>query len=225
MGTVIPALFVFILLGCTFALSESVEKSYSAVLDYELEFEKDVECLRMMGLEKELCGSYDSCQKACYSSTGFCMPIALNIGQPHIYDVWRYSNMTKNIRDAIADAKNSYFRLQEESDSSNFEQYKNNYQKIIDADGELSRHAFEGWLCDKQYDAAQLQNFAPAQEIAAKEPQIWEIERPQNKAEEKIEQTDVESQEPKTPLPAPCLPAGYAVGVLPAAIIFSRREK
>jgi hypothetical protein len=52
------------------------------------------ECRRLLGTDHFECASYDSCQKACYSVTSFCIRFALGIGRDFVNEVWAFENNT-----------------------------------------------------------------------------------------------------------------------------------
>ncbi len=57
--------------------------------DYEKGEDK---CRILTGTDRTECIDFDTCQKACYSVTSFCRPIALGVGRAFINEIWAFEN-------------------------------------------------------------------------------------------------------------------------------------
>jgi hypothetical protein len=49
-------------------------------------------CRVLTGTDRTECKDFESCQKACYSVTSFCQPIALGSGRVFIDEIWKFEN-------------------------------------------------------------------------------------------------------------------------------------
>lgn len=49
-------------------------------------------CRVLTGTDRTECVDFESCQKACYSVTSFCQPIALGTGRVFIDEIWKFEN-------------------------------------------------------------------------------------------------------------------------------------
>jgi len=71
----------------------------------------EAKCRILTGTDRSPCNSYDSCQKACYSVTSFCMPIALGAGHTFINVIWQFENDSISIENAYELEGKAYSRL------------------------------------------------------------------------------------------------------------------
>ncbi len=49
-------------------------------------------CRVLTGADRSPCYDFLSCQKACYTVTSFCLPMALGVGRPFISTIWEFEN-------------------------------------------------------------------------------------------------------------------------------------
>jgi len=60
----------------------------------------EAKCRVLTGTDRTACTSFDTCQKACYSVTSFCQPIALGTGRAFIEEIWEFENSSKALGEA-----------------------------------------------------------------------------------------------------------------------------
>lgn len=84
--------------GASSAIPASLRNATSRMSNYTSGFaSSQSECRRLMGLRNRNCTSFDTCQKACYAVTSFCLEIAQQFGKPFIYQLWQYENDTRDL--------------------------------------------------------------------------------------------------------------------------------
>ena len=71
----------------------------------------EAKCRILTGTDRTACTSFDSCQKACYSVTSFCLPIALGSGRPFIDEIWKFENNSRQLTEAYLDESVAYSAL------------------------------------------------------------------------------------------------------------------
>jgi len=127
---------------------ESVHKTF---LKFKNSIYTDNACRRLVGIDNNKCVNYETCQKACYSSTPFCLPIALDEGKSFIYDVWKYENLTAAFNDSVEYEQVAYEAAY--LDISKKAAYSQALQGVFDAQNNLIAHRFYGLICAvPQYD-------------------------------------------------------------------------
>jgi hypothetical protein len=52
----------------------------------------EAKCRVLTGTDRTKCIDFESCQRACYSVTSFCQPIALGTGRVFIDEIWKFEN-------------------------------------------------------------------------------------------------------------------------------------
>lgn len=62
----------------------------------------EAKCRTMLGTDRHECTSAESCQRACYSITSFCQPVALGTGMVFINIIWAFENNTRLLDEAYA---------------------------------------------------------------------------------------------------------------------------
>lgn len=65
-------------------------------------------CRVLTGTDRSPCFDFLSCQRACYSVTSFCMPIALGSGRTFIHTISEFENATKALDSAYEDESSAY---------------------------------------------------------------------------------------------------------------------
>jgi hypothetical protein len=80
-------------------------------------------CDILIGMDEHNCTDFLSCQKACYSRTSFCQPLAIGIGRPLINAMFDYSNGTKNLTVLLAEEDSLYAALSSQKTPQNLDAY------------------------------------------------------------------------------------------------------
>ena len=73
----------------------------------------EAKCRILTGTDRTACTSFESCQKACYSVTSFCMPIALGTGRAFVNEIWKFENNSKLLGAAYLNESVAYSALQD----------------------------------------------------------------------------------------------------------------
>ena len=76
-------------------------------------------CRILLGTDRTPCVSFESCQKACYSVTSFCQPVALGAGRDFIDVMWMFENGSRELGAAYGAESAAYAAFaQNESEGS-----------------------------------------------------------------------------------------------------------
>ena len=81
------------------------------------------ECRILTGTDTHPCTDFDSCQKACYSVTSFCEPVALGAGKAFIDSIWQFENDTSALDEAYAEENSFYSLFSANETSENMDAY------------------------------------------------------------------------------------------------------
>ncbi len=73
----------------------------------------EAKCRILTGTDRTACTSFETCQKACYSVTSFCMPIALGTGRAFVNEIWKFENSSKLLGAAYLNESVAYSSLQD----------------------------------------------------------------------------------------------------------------
>ena len=65
-------------------------------------------CRTLLGTDRTPCVSFESCQRACYSVTSFCQPVALGAGRDFINVMWTFENDSRAL-DAAYDREGAAY--------------------------------------------------------------------------------------------------------------------
>jgi len=71
----------------------------------------EAKCRILTGTDRTPCTDFLSCQKACYSVTSFCQPIALGVGRPFINEIWKFENYSRELDEAYLNESVAYSAL------------------------------------------------------------------------------------------------------------------
>jgi len=71
----------------------------------------EAKCRILTGTDRTECTSFESCQKACYSVTSFCLSIALGSGRPFVNEIWKFENDSLTLDSAYQRESISYSTL------------------------------------------------------------------------------------------------------------------
>jgi hypothetical protein len=93
-------------------------------------------CDIYLGLDEHNCTDFDSCQKACYSRTSFCQPLALGIGRPLIGAIMNYSDGKRNITSLLETEEVIYALLMANQSAGNFDAY---WQAVLAIDANAGK--------------------------------------------------------------------------------------
>ncbi len=72
----------------------------------------EAKCRILTGTDRTPCTSFESCQKACYSVTSFCLSIALGSGRPFVDEIWKFENNSRLLDSAYLNESTAYSALQ-----------------------------------------------------------------------------------------------------------------
>ncbi|MCX6771793.1 MAG: hypothetical protein NTX79_07090 [Candidatus Micrarchaeota archaeon] len=73
----------------------------------------EAKCRILTGTDRTPCTSFESCQKACYSVTSFCLNIALGSGRVFIDEIWKFENSSRALGSAYLDESITYSSMQD----------------------------------------------------------------------------------------------------------------
>lgn len=91
-------------------------------------------CRVLLGTDRFACNSFDSCQKACYSVTSFCLPVALGADRPFINTIWAFENSSIGLDAAYREEEAAYSAWQNNSTAQALGSY-------LESIGEINRAA------------------------------------------------------------------------------------
>lgn len=185
-------IFLILMMGAVYCSAvEDAQKAHENVLYFEASLGNDVACRRMMGLDRIDCYSYETCQKACYASTSFCLPIALDMGKEMVFDVWDYQNKSKAVEATILQSESKYQIFEGSPTQANFINYKSSVLLVLEAQQNFAGHKFHGWICEySAHDEAALteaMQILGGADISALEGQKIYEENNENTAIKKID--------------------------------------
>ncbi|MDE1798175.1 MAG: hypothetical protein KGH63_02105, partial [Candidatus Micrarchaeota archaeon] len=104
-------------------------------------------CRKLLGILDHPCSDYDTCLKACFASTSFCQPMAVNLGPSFINQMGAYQNGTENLTAAFAGQETAYQAASSDLSAARISDYRRSIQFVINAEAALAAHPFNGWLC------------------------------------------------------------------------------
>lgn len=107
------------------------------------------ECRRLLGMGNGTCSDYEGCLKSCYSSTSFCLPIALDSGQGFIYQMLDYNNRTRALEEAMIDEDASWKASRNGITLATVANYRRTLQSVSSARERMGTHPFIGVICQK----------------------------------------------------------------------------
>ena len=76
-------------------------------------------CRVLTGADRTPCTDFDSCQKACYTVTSFCLPMALGAGRPFIDTIWLFENDSSALTSAYAAEADAYSAVSQNASQYN----------------------------------------------------------------------------------------------------------
>ena len=68
-------------------------------------------CRVLLGTDRIPCTDFESCQRACYSVTSFCQPVALGAGRVFINEIWKFENSSRLLTEAYLNESLAYNAL------------------------------------------------------------------------------------------------------------------
>ena len=71
-------------------------------------FAGEQKCRVLIGTDRSPCYDFLSCQKACYTVTSFCLPMALGVGRPFIEEIWKFENSSRELASAYENESVAY---------------------------------------------------------------------------------------------------------------------
>ncbi|MFA6907491.1 MAG: hypothetical protein WC263_01555 [Candidatus Micrarchaeia archaeon] len=71
----------------------------------------EAKCRILLGTDRTACTSFETCQKACYSVTSFCLNIALGSGKEFVNEIWKFENGSRALDAAYLDESTAYSQL------------------------------------------------------------------------------------------------------------------
>ncbi|MEM4347955.1 MAG: hypothetical protein QXN37_00055 [Candidatus Anstonellaceae archaeon] len=88
------------------------------------------QCRVFVGTDRNPCTNFDECQKACYSVTSMCQPMAFGGGKPFIYAILDFENQTKMLDAAYEKEEQAYQQLSSNPSRQTVEAYLLSLQEI-----------------------------------------------------------------------------------------------
>jgi len=70
-------------------------------------------CRILLGTDTRECTSFESCQRACYSVTSFCQPVALGAGRAFVNEIWAFENSSHALDAAYSEEEEAYAKFAE----------------------------------------------------------------------------------------------------------------
>lgn len=149
----------------------AVEDGHAAVQYIgEARLKPEKECRRLMGTDTHECNGEDSCQKACYSVTSFCMQIALGTGKHFIGYIWDMENRTKSLAAGLAAENFSYNLLKANFTPQGVFAYRSAFFSINRDASAIIANPLQNWLCPMpNFDMGRLTNAGQAIIVASDE--------------------------------------------------------
>ena len=90
-------------------LTDSFTKIHAEIFKLEGNAERGEQgCRILLGTDRTECVSFESCQKACYSVTSFCQPVALGAGRNFVNEIWAFENNSRALKKAYSTEKDAY---------------------------------------------------------------------------------------------------------------------
>jgi hypothetical protein len=71
----------------------------------------EAKCRILTGTDRTACTDFESCQKACYSVTSFCLSIALGSGRTFVNEIWKFENGSLALDSAYLNESTAYSTL------------------------------------------------------------------------------------------------------------------
>jgi len=85
---------------------------HSGLLSIMANHEKgEAKCRILTGTDRTECKDFESCQKACYSVTSFCLSIALGTGRAFVNEIWKFENDSLALDAAYLNESTAYSPL------------------------------------------------------------------------------------------------------------------
>lgn len=82
---------------------------HAGLLSVMANYEKgEAKCRILTGADRTACTSFETCQKACYSVTSFCQPIALGTSRVFIDEIWKFENNSIALGEAYLNESVAY---------------------------------------------------------------------------------------------------------------------
>ena len=70
-------------------------------------------CRILLGTDRTKCVSFETCQRACYSVTSFCQPVALGVGKKFVDEIWIFENNSRALDAAYSIEDKAYSAFME----------------------------------------------------------------------------------------------------------------
>jgi len=90
----------------------SFEDVHAGIVSVSDNYQKgEDKCRILTGTDRTACTDFESCQKACYSVTSFCLNIALGSGRDFVNEIWEFENNSDLLDLAYANESKAYVPL------------------------------------------------------------------------------------------------------------------
>jgi len=90
----------------------------------------EAKCRVLLGTDRNPCYDFDTCQKACYSVTSFCLQVALGAGRPFVNTVWEFENNSRTLTNSYEIEQQAYAKLVENGTEWNTRVYLSSIESI-----------------------------------------------------------------------------------------------
>lgn len=132
-------------------------------------------CKRYVGIDRNPCDSFATCQYACYSVTSLCYPVVIGAGRDFVNAIWQFSNQSHAMDAALADEERQYEALKQNFSLDGLTRYQHTLRAIEtgSADGPNTPLALTYGFCPPpayNVSAAQAADEAAGQAIWLHEP-------------------------------------------------------
>jgi len=95
--------------GHTPNLTEGFTKTHSEIAKLQDDDDRgEAGCRILLGTDTRECTSFESCQRACYSVTSFCQPVALGAGRAFVSEIWAFENNSHALDAAYSEEEKAY---------------------------------------------------------------------------------------------------------------------
>ena len=82
---------------------------HQGIISISNEYKEGVaKCRILTGTDTRPCTDFESCQRACYAVTSFCLPVALGAGRTFVNVIWGFENDSTALDIAYAQENSSY---------------------------------------------------------------------------------------------------------------------
>ena len=95
-------------------ITDSFSKIHAEIAKLEDDDDRgEAGCRILLGTDRTKCVSFETCQRACYSVTSFCQPVALGVGRTFVNEIWTFENNSRALDEAYSKEEMAYAAFSE----------------------------------------------------------------------------------------------------------------